>query len=165
MDKGRMIVISNQALLIISKENITSSLINDALDFVKYFSEDNNMNYSIKLLVGITLILVVSITFAQKQPEINDKPGTFEILSRTNYTMSDCGFTKAEMTANLQKITELINTFRHFVQRIRAKPLESARRIEFRYRMQLLPCIRLSPDTVHTQLSCIITGFRCELPQ
>ena len=46
---------------------------------------------------------------AQELPLILDKQGTFEILSRTNYTMPDFGFTKAEMTANLQKITELVN--------------------------------------------------------
>lgn len=64
-----------------------------------------------KSVLMLILILVSPIViFAQKQPPRFDKPGTFTILSRTNYTLPECGFTKAEMTANLQKITELINT-------------------------------------------------------
>jgi hypothetical protein len=61
------------------------------------------------------LILFIACTialFAQKQPPRFDKPGTFTILSRTNYTLAECGFTRTEMTDNLQKITELINTIR-----------------------------------------------------
>jgi hypothetical protein len=45
-------------------------------------------------------------------PLLTDKPGNFEILSRTDYTNPDCGFTKAEITANLQKIADLVNTVR-----------------------------------------------------
>jgi hypothetical protein len=65
-----------------------------------------------KKSVSMLILIMVSpiVIFAQKQPPRFDKPGTFTILSRTNYTLPECGFTKAEMTANLQKITELINT-------------------------------------------------------
>ena len=45
---------------------------------------------------------------AQELPLTLDKQGTFEILSRTDYTMPDFGFTKAEVTANLQKIKDLV---------------------------------------------------------
>jgi len=68
------------------------------------------MKKSVSMLI---LILVFPIViFGQKQPPRFDKPGTFTILSRTNYTLPECGFTKAEMTANLQKITELVNIIR-----------------------------------------------------
>jgi len=64
------------------------------------------------LTILVLFILPIADCQTQELPLINDKPGTFEILSRTNYTLPNCGFTKPEMTANLQKITELINTFR-----------------------------------------------------
>jgi len=60
----------------------------------------------------LSLILFVSffarLTSAQELPLILDKPGTFEILKRTDYASSECGFTKAEVTTNLQKITDLV---------------------------------------------------------
>jgi len=60
----------------------------------------------------LSIILFVSIfsglTNAQELPLILDKPGTFEILKRTDYASSECGFTKAEVTANLQRITDLV---------------------------------------------------------
>jgi hypothetical protein len=62
------------------------------------------------LLMLIQIMVSTIVLFAQKQPPRFDKPGTFTILGRTNYTLPECGFTKAEMTANLTKITELINT-------------------------------------------------------
>lgn len=49
---------------------------------------------------------------AQELPLVLDKQGTFEILSRTDYTMPAFGFTKAEVTANLQKISDLVNVMR-----------------------------------------------------
>lgn len=45
---------------------------------------------------------------AQELPLILDKSGTFEILNRTDYAGPDCNFTKAEITANLQKINEMV---------------------------------------------------------
>ena len=57
----------------------------------------------------IALFLVARIpAIAQELPLILDKQGTFEILKRTDYASSECGFTKAEVTANLQKITDLV---------------------------------------------------------
>ena len=49
---------------------------------------------------------------AQELPLLTEKQGTFEILSRTNYTGYDCGYTKAEITANLKRITDLVNVVR-----------------------------------------------------
>lgn len=64
-----------------------------------------------KLLILLILVFGQHIS-AQELPLILDKQGTFEILSRTDYVMPGSGFTKAEMTVNLQKMTELINTVR-----------------------------------------------------
>jgi hypothetical protein len=63
------------------------------------------------------LVILLILAFwqhskAQELPLILDKQGTFEILSRTDYTMPGFGFTKVEITANLQKIVELVNTIR-----------------------------------------------------
>ena len=52
------------------------------------------------------------VTFAQELPLILDKQGTFEVLNRTDYAGSGCNFTKAEMTANLQKINEMVAIMR-----------------------------------------------------
>jgi hypothetical protein len=56
--------------------------------------------------------LVPTSLQAQELPLLTEKPGTFEILKRTDYASPECGFTKAEMDANLQKITELVNVLR-----------------------------------------------------
>jgi len=61
-----------------------------------------------KIAILLFIILTSQKSFAQELPLILDKPGTFQILSRTDYTLPECGFTKAEMTANLQKLTELV---------------------------------------------------------
>lgn len=41
-----------------------------------------------------------------------EKPGTFEILARTDYTASECGFTKTEIAANLERIKEVVAVMR-----------------------------------------------------
>lgn len=61
-----------------------------------------------KLTILIFLTLIVSNLSAQELPLILGKQGTFEILSRTDYAGPDCSFTKAEMTANLQNINEMV---------------------------------------------------------
>lgn len=62
-----------------------------------------------KQIVLFTLFWGIVIgSFAQELPLIIDKQGTFEILNRTDYAGPDCCFTKAEMTANLQKINEMV---------------------------------------------------------
>ena len=53
------------------------------------------------------IILVASLCAQpQKIPYLGDKPGTFEILSRTNYS-TYIKFTQAEMAANMERIKEL----------------------------------------------------------
>lgn len=63
---------------------------------------------NIKLLLFAFACIFIKLVDAQELPLILDHPGTFEILKRTDYASQECGFTKAEMTANLQKITELV---------------------------------------------------------
>ncbi len=62
-----------------------------------------------KNVVIFVLLLTLSTgSYSQEFPLILDKTGTFEILNRTDYAGPDCNFTKAEITANLQKINELV---------------------------------------------------------
>jgi hypothetical protein len=66
-----------------------------------------------KKIASLPLFLVIYFfPGAQELPLITDKQGTFKILSRTDYVGFDCGYTKAEVTANLQRITELVNIIR-----------------------------------------------------
>jgi len=68
----------------------------------------NNLNS-----IALTLLLALPCFLgAQELPLLTEKQGTFEILSRTDYASSDCGFSKAELTANLRRITDLVNTVR-----------------------------------------------------
>lgn len=63
----------------------------------------------IKSIVILICWLVTLKGFAQpeKIPYLGDRPGTFEILSRTDYSYK-LKFTPAEMAANLQHIRELV---------------------------------------------------------
>ncbi|QQS52159.1 MAG: hypothetical protein IPM71_05345 [Bacteroidota bacterium] len=60
----------------------------------------------------LVFTILVYRSNAQELPLVLEKQGTFEILNRTDYVGSDCSFTKAEMTANLQKINELVAIIR-----------------------------------------------------
>jgi hypothetical protein len=64
------------------------------------------------LAIAIICPLPGPSSLLRAQEILTEKHGTFEILSRTNYANIDCGFSKAEMTANLMKITDLVNTVR-----------------------------------------------------
>jgi hypothetical protein len=66
-----------------------------------------NCAISLVLLAGLSLSLT-----AQELPLLTEKQGTFEILKRTDYVGYDCGYTKAEITANLQRITDLVTVVR-----------------------------------------------------
>ena len=66
-----------------------------------------NFAIALVLFAGLSLNLT-----AQELPLITDKQGTFKILSRTDYVGYDCGFTKAEVTANLERITDLVTVVR-----------------------------------------------------
>jgi len=60
----------------------------------------------------ILLTSLLSGLTAQEFPLIPDKQGTFKILYRTDYVGDDCGYTKAEITAHLQRITDLVTVVR-----------------------------------------------------
>jgi len=61
------------------------------------------------IYLSILQVFLISFKlFSQEYPLIIDKTGTFEILSRTDYAGPDCNFTKTEITANLQRITEMV---------------------------------------------------------
>jgi len=64
------------------------------------------------LSIPVLFLLPVTVCLAQELPLITDKQGTFKILSRTDYVSYDCGYTKTEITANLQRITDLVNVVR-----------------------------------------------------
>ncbi|TFG44612.1 MAG: hypothetical protein E4H43_00030, partial [Bacteroidia bacterium] len=67
----------------------------------------------IRILAICNICLTVVLTGnAQELPLLTEKEGTFEILSRTDYVGYDCGYTKAEITANLQRITDLVTVIR-----------------------------------------------------
>ena len=65
--------------------------------------------------VLLTLFCVSCIHFsdyAQDYPLIPDHPGTFKLIDWGVYTHYDCGFTKAETTANYQKIIRITDLVR-----------------------------------------------------
>jgi hypothetical protein len=66
-----------------------------------------NLALALVLLAGLSLNLT-----AQELPLLTEKQGTFQILSRTDYVGYDCGYTKADVTANLQRITDLVTVVR-----------------------------------------------------
>lgn len=66
------------------------------------------------IIIPLLLFLgVVTTVLAQEIPQLTEKEGTFQILIRTDYTAPDCGFTKADLTANLGKITDMVSVVRH----------------------------------------------------
>ena len=59
-----------------------------------------------KKLIALLPALLLNVSLMaqpEKIPFLGDKPGTFEILARTNYSMYQ-KFTPAEMTANMERI-------------------------------------------------------------
>ena len=66
----------------------------------------------IKLIVVALFCCVPLISSAQENQDLDSRPGTFEILSRTDYASRECGFTNAEMTANLERVKEIIAVVR-----------------------------------------------------
>jgi len=79
---------------------------NSKMEFEKQKHIDMKIKSKWILIVGL-VGLIIPVT-AQELPLVLDKQGIFEILKRTDYASSDCGFTKPEMAANLQKITDLV---------------------------------------------------------
>lgn len=62
-------------------------------------------------LICFTLLITSLSAQPEKIPYLGNKPGTFEILSRTNYSYK-LKFTPAEMAANLEHIKELVSIVR-----------------------------------------------------
>lgn len=54
-------------------------------------------------------LVFVLVNINSVAQDLSQMPGTFNILKRTNYASAECGYTKAEMTANLQCIVNVIN--------------------------------------------------------
>jgi len=67
----------------------------------------NLTKYRIMKKILLILFCAICIHFsvqAQDYPLILNHPGTFKLIDWGVYTHYDCGFTKAETTANYQKI-------------------------------------------------------------
>ncbi len=65
-----------------------------------------------KLRIIPLFLLLSSVTAVVAQEDLSQRPGTFEILSRTDYAMPECGFTKADITANMERIKEAVAVIR-----------------------------------------------------
>ncbi len=69
------------------------------------------MHFIMKKIIVSILCCVSLVTSLLAQPEkipfMGDKPGTFEILSRTNYSLYQ-KFTPAEMSANMENLKKLV---------------------------------------------------------
>jgi hypothetical protein len=65
-----------------------------------------------KITFLILFFLSASASALAQLPLLTDKPGTFEILPRTDYVMSECGFTKAEVEANFERIKAVVGVMR-----------------------------------------------------
>ncbi len=64
------------------------------------------------LIVLALFCFVPLISVAQENPGLDSRPGTFEILGRTNYAASGCPFSVTDMAANLERIKELVAVVR-----------------------------------------------------
>jgi len=69
------------------------------------------MNTNTIILINI-LVMSQIVAKGQDYPLITDHPGTFKLIDWGVYTHYDCGFTKAETTANYQKITGITDLVR-----------------------------------------------------
>lgn len=96
---------------------------------------------------------LVTGLIAQELPLVPDKPGTFTILKRTDYVGYDCGFTKTEITANLERIADLVNV-------IRQNPvLSDIRGFEGRARIYNLNCKEVAGYGIPSRISFEFSSF------
>lgn len=65
----------------------------------------------IRYFALLLLLFCNGLSYGQ-EVNLAERPGTFEILSRTDYTVPECGFTKADVTANLERIKDVISVIR-----------------------------------------------------
>ena len=107
-----------------------------------------NFAIALVLFAGLSLNLT-----AQELPLITDKQGTFKILSRTDYVGYDCGFTKAEVTANLERIAAVVSA-------VRQNPvLTDIRGFEGRARIYNLNCKEVSGYGIPARISFEFSSF------
>jgi hypothetical protein len=57
-------------------------------------------------------VLFTCLSLSKELPLVLDKQGPFQMLSRTDFTLPQCGFTKAEMAENLKEIAALVDIVR-----------------------------------------------------
>lgn len=69
------------------------------------------MKKELILLSTLSILLAYNMA-AQDYPLIPDHPGTFKLINWNVYTNYDCGFTKAETSANYQKIIRVTDLVR-----------------------------------------------------
>jgi hypothetical protein len=69
------------------------------------------MRYRWPLLISV-IVIFACLSLSKELPLVLDKQGPFQMLSRTDFTLPQCGFTKAEMTENLKEITALVDIMR-----------------------------------------------------
>ncbi len=103
-----------------------------------------------KKKIAICLVFATGLLpglIAQESSLVRDKPGTFTILSRTNYVGYDCGFTKSEITTNLERITDVVSV-------IRQNPvLSDIRGFEGRARIYNLNCKEVAGYGIPSRIS------------
>jgi hypothetical protein len=58
------------------------------------------------------ILLFAGFSISKELPLVLDKQGTFKMLSRTDFTLPNCGFTRADMTDNLKELTALVDVMR-----------------------------------------------------
>jgi hypothetical protein len=75
------------------------------------------------------MALFACLSISKELPLELDKQGSFQMLSRTDFTLPNCGFTKAEMTENLKEITALVEIMRKHPMLAQPKGFESKARI------------------------------------
>ncbi len=69
------------------------------------------MRYRWTLFI-FAIALFTCLSLSKELPLLLDRQGTFQMLSRTDFTLPKCGYTTADMTENLKEITALVNTVR-----------------------------------------------------
>lgn len=75
------------------------------------FRKISSMKTNYFLLICFTFLITSLYGQTEKIPYLGDKPGTFDILSRTDYS-SYQKFTPAEMAANMERIKQLVSIVR-----------------------------------------------------
>jgi len=70
------------------------------------------MNYNIRQVFGIVLIIMASSIFAQGQTLLLDKKGEFKVVNWSVYGMGGSDFTKSEKDANYKKLVAVTDVIR-----------------------------------------------------